>query len=624
LYIDGDVGFFVDNGTDDATGVVTEPILLNPHSFYVVGVNATTLDNGGVALDYEFAAMPEFNTAYGQLEVYRVSDDMVFDSVMWDSTWPHISGSSMGLSPAADDNYNVDPGDRNTTLNNDGAHWCSTRFTTLSGGDYGTAGAGNDHCLINWCNTQWPLSVTLTTGDSTDIYGQVYEPGTTDATGQGSFITAQLGYGSDGTAADETWTWVDATYNVDAGNNDEYMQTLTVPTAGDYDYAYRMSMDGGLSHVYCDTTGTHGYSGSDPYTPADNGDLTVLEPPTWQKIARGWLHACGLKTDGSIWCWGQNVNGQLGNGTTTDSMVPVLAIGTDWVDVVAGWGHTCALKTDGTMYCWGVNAYGNLGDGTKNTSTAPVLVGGGKTWVKISAGNTFTCAIANGWNELYCWGSNTDAQLGYGPTTDVVLPTKVPGGLYWSEISCGHDSTCAIDDGNNLRCWGANGYGRLGDGTTTTRTSPTLIATGYSKIAIENYHTCGIKTNGSLFCWGFNDYGQVGDGTIIERHVPTAVVGGSDFGDFELGMIHTCGVKNDGTLYCWGFNDYGQVGDGTIISKDVPTIVSGTGWYLVSASQYGSCSVTMDGNLYCWGSNAIGQVGDGTTIDRLSPVEIPY
>ena len=264
-----DIGFYVTDGLLDATSEVGVAILLAPKARWIIGANATPAENGGLTVDHEFTTMVQLYSLGGGIEIYRVSSNTLIDDILWDDTWNHAVGASLSLSPGATDADIV-------TLNDEGAHWCHTRFTTYGTGDHGTPGAGNDHCLVQWCKLQWPPDTATTAGTATEnIFGQVYEPGVTDAGGQGDFIVAQLGYGGSGTPADGTWTWFDAVYNVDSGNNDEYRQTLTIATPGDYDYAYRMSLDGGLTHVYCDTDGVHGYGGAGVYDFAFNGALTV-------------------------------------------------------------------------------------------------------------------------------------------------------------------------------------------------------------------------------------------------------------------------------------------------------------------------------------------------------------
>jgi Putative metal-binding motif len=264
-----DIGFLVDNLTEDATSEVGIPTLLASNDYFIIALTDATGLNGGVDVDHVFLGMPELNTEGGYIELYRVSNSDSFDIILWDDTWNHSIGTSLNLSPGALDG---DP----TVLNDDGPHWCHTRFSVLTEGDKGTPGSANDDCLVNLCNVQDPPSISITIGETTElIYGQVYEPGLTEPGGQGAFISSELGYGPENTTPDASWLWTVAAYNTDDGNNDEYMQDLTPTIDGTYDYAYRTSMDGGLTWLYCDISGSEG-DGSTGYDMGDSGVLTVI------------------------------------------------------------------------------------------------------------------------------------------------------------------------------------------------------------------------------------------------------------------------------------------------------------------------------------------------------------
>ncbi|MBU1239311.1 hypothetical protein KJ865_06345, partial [Myxococcota bacterium] len=610
-----DVGFYVTDGTLDATSEVGVPTLMGPKERWVVGANATFADNGNLVVDHEFTAMIELNTVGSGIEIYRVSDDAVLDDILWDATWNHASGASLSLSPGAAD---ADI----STLNDDGAHWCHTRFTTYGLGDHGTPGNGNDHCLVQWCNTQSPASTTTDPNVATEnIYGQVYEPGNTNVAGQGSFITAQLGYGGDGTAADETWTWVAATYNVDVGNNDEYMQTLTVATAGDYDYAYRMSMDGGLSHVYCDTNGTHGYSGADTYAPADNGDLTVNTPPTWTKLVGGWFHTCGIKSDDTLWCWGRNSDGQLGDGSFVQKNVPSQVAGM-WANVWLGSYHSCGMKLDSTLWCWGNNGTGELGNGTTTKSEVPVevLPIAGHAWVTAGVGYGTSCAI-NDIQELWCWGQDYAGKLGTGGGGTSLVPVQpnAVGINTWKSVPPGgEDYTCAIQTDDTVWCAGENNNGQYGNGTTSS--SNILVQTTGNFVSATKgiNHVCGVKSDDTVHCWGQNSNGQVGNGGGGDQLLPVQISLGYDM--ISARGYHTCAL-DAGDIVCWGYNNRGQLGDGTTTDSFVPkTIVSG--YVFVSSGGFHTCGIQADGTAWCWGNNDYGELGDNSTTERHVPVQV--
>jgi Putative metal-binding motif/Beta-propeller repeat len=293
-----DVGFFVDNSTEDATSEVSTPTLLAPHDYFVIALTDDTDLNGGVDVDHVFVGMPELITTDGYIELYRVSNSDTFDIILWDTAWNHSIGTSLNLSPGALDG---DP----VALNDDGVHWCHTRFGFLAEGDKGTPGSANDDCLVNWCNVQWPISATVNLGETTElIYGQVYELGITEAGGQGGFISSELGFGPENSTPDASWLWTAAIYNQDTGNNDEYVSEITPTVEGIYDYAYRTSLDGGLSWLHCDINGSEG-DGSTSYDTGASGIMVVdpMPPGTmlWAKRGGGTAgeHGTSITVDSS-------------------------------------------------------------------------------------------------------------------------------------------------------------------------------------------------------------------------------------------------------------------------------------------------------------------------------------
>jgi hypothetical protein len=199
----------------------------------------------------------------------------------------------------------------------------------------------------------------------------------------------------------------------------------------------------------------------------------------------------------------------------------------------------------------------------------------GLAFGSVSAGiGQHACAVTTA-GDAYCWGRNTNGQLGNGSTTDRLTPVAVSGGLTFGMVSAGaNEHTCGVTTGGQAWCWGWNNYGEVGDGTTTTRLAPVAVSGGLTFAAVSggaNGFTCGLTTAGAGYCWGLNNVGQLGDGTTTARLTPVAVSGGLTFLQLSAGFAHVSAVATGGTGYAWGANGQGQLGDGTTTNRNVPT-----------------------------------------------------
>jgi alpha-tubulin suppressor-like RCC1 family protein len=346
--------------------------------------------------------------------------------------------------------------------------------------------------------------------------------------------------------------------------------------------------------AYCWGHNNHGQLGDGTTTnrtapvPVETGG--ALAGKTLVDITTGIEHTCALDDDGAAYCWGWNVYAQLGDGTKTSHVEPVpvdtggAIAGKTLVDIVGGETHTCALDDGGAPYCWGRNVYGQLGDGSTTESASPVAVetGGalaGNTLVGLASGNDHVCALDED-GAAYCWGWSGYGQLGNGSTGGSSTPVAAgtggaTAGKTLTAITAGGYHTCALDDDGAAYCWGRNDFGELGDDTSTQRAAPVAVVTSgalagktVSELAAGGMHTCALDDDGAAYCWGRNDSGQLGNGSTNWSNAPVAIDGsgalaGKTIASLSAGYVHACVLTADGRAYCWGQGSYGALGDGT-------------------------------------------------------------
>jgi alpha-tubulin suppressor-like RCC1 family protein len=360
------------------------------------------------------------------------------------------------------------------------------------------------------------------------------------------------------------------------------------------------------------------------FTNSTDGDLTQVFITEYDLIDR--------YVGNKLWAWGSNSSGQLGDNTTDSKSSPVQTVagGTNWKSISAKNAfHITGIKTDGTLWLWGNNDYGQLGDESINNKSSPVqTVAAGTTWKQVATSNSYTAAIKTD-GTLWLWGYNSNGHLGDNTTDSKSSPVQtVAGGTNWKSISLGTDVSAAIKTDGTLWMWGANGYGELGtnDSVTQTISSPVQTVAGGSnwKQVSAGQSTAAIKTDGTLWTWGLNDNGQLGDNSVVHKSSPVqTVAGGSNWKQVSCGIISIGAIKTDGTLWVWGANSYGGLGDGTNISRSSPvqTVAGGTNWKQVSLSDNVGAAIKTDGTLWTWGLNFAGELGDGTTTVKSSPVQ---
>lgn len=355
---------------------------------------------------------------------------------------------------------------------------------------------------------------------------------------------------------------------------------------------------------------------------------------TWKFVAVGYVSACGIKTDDSLHCWGSNASAVTARGTTTGSTLVPTAVsgGGAWKSVDVGQFHGCGIKTDNSMWCWGNNAGGRTGLNTQTgTATTPTAISGGGSWKMVDTAPVHSCAIKSD-DTMHCWGINTAGQLGDTTLVDRWVPTAVTGGSTWSRTMVSGGTTCGILLSNKtMKCWGSNYQGLRADNNTADRvTKPTKVFAGETwkslKLGSLGWgldFTCGLKVDGSVSCWGYNDEGALGPTVPLNKiTIPKVVVSnGNVFSDIQPGAAHICGMKADGSVMCWGYNAENELGNGNTTSTNTPGNLSGGHTFTkISSRGFHGCGIKADKSMWCWGANWSGQIGDGTWNDASTPV----
>ena len=368
-------------------------------------------------------------------------------------------------------------------------------------------------------------------------------------------------------------------------------------------------------------------------TPTINSPVPVQRGAgtSWSTVSVGDFYTCAISASSSLYCWGRNYFNALGLGVAVNSQVAsptqVTALGTGVTRISTARTHACAVKS-GSVYCWGENDYGGVGDGTTSDRGTPVLVAAMPGPVNaVAAGNFHSCAI-NSASRAACWGYNGDGQLGGGTPVGRATPRPVAGlqgGVL--AVAAGLTHACAIDGNRAVWCWGNNGQGQLGNGSETTTPTPTgvdYLKQGMIALAIGGSHTCALDGEGVVFCWGYNQDGQIGNGTTDRYQQATAVPDVNGVIGISAGWSHSCAVRYNGEVYCWGRDTHGALGLGATTSTLVPQRVNGLPADVIAISGllYHQCALTTSGDVWCWGNNTSGQLGDGTFTNRSTPVKV--
>ncbi|NLF64263.1 MAG: hypothetical protein GX579_06635 [Chloroflexi bacterium] len=345
-------------------------------------------------------------------------------------------------------------------------------------------------------------------------------------------------------------------------------------------------------------------------------------------VEAGWNSRCAITTGGAAACWGAGIYGQLGNGDIADALYPNEVAGLDQgvVEISAGADFACArVEVSGEVTevrCWGANWTGNLGNGTTTSSLTPLLALSGHI-TGLSAGLGHVCAIMDG--VVWCWGGNASGELGIGHTGAPVA-TPVSLDLPAQKVVAGHHHTCALLASGGVRCWGDGRSGQLGDRRAGSMNPVPTDVIGLGGPAVDlsagGGHTCALLDDGGVQCWGANWWGQLGDGTTTTRHSPVYTHTGP-VSAISAGSSHTCAVTTAGAAVCWGDNAGGQLGDGGWRDRSEPAPVLGLerGVLAISAGSAHTCAVLEGGEAACWGAGGP-LLGVGSTEPDVGTLQV--
>jgi hypothetical protein len=350
-------------------------------------------------------------------------------------------------------------------------------------------------------------------------------------------------------------------------------------------------------------SGANGRLGNGATTGNISTPVTTFAGGTnWKQVSCANGHTAAIKTDGTLWTWGTGSNGRLGNAQVTNVSTPIttFAGGTNWKQVSGGNIHTAVIKTDGTLWIWGNGYNGRLGNAsTTNVSTPITTFAGGTNWKQVSSGGYHTAAIKTD-GTLWIWGSGSGGKLGNNTTVDTSTPiTTFAGGNNWKQVSCGIFHTSAIKTDGTLWAWGSGSVGQLGNAEALGSTKFTPVTTfaggtNWKQVSSGDNHTAAIKTDGTLWTWGSGSSGKLGNSTTGDRSTPiTTFAGGNNWKQVCAGDTHTSAIKTDGTLWTWGGGAFGQLGNAATSNRLTPStiFVGETNWKQVDCGYRNTVAV---------------------------------
>ncbi len=351
--------------------------------------------------------------------------------------------------------------------------------------------------------------------------------------------------------------------------------------------------------------------------------------PCYREMHAGRNFTIALKDDNTLWAFGSDQYGQLGNGTSSYSE-NAIQIGTDsdWSQIAVADHSVLAIKTNGTLWAWGRNESGQLGIGTIIDAIEPTQVGSANNWQQVAIGRWGAMGIKTN-SSLWAWGKNDLGMLGDGTTTDQLSPVQIGTENNWSKVAMGYYHTLAIKMNGTLWSWGSNVFNQINGSIDEVVNAPTQVGTdtNWTEIAAGNAHNVAIKSDGTIWSWGYNQIGYLGNGSDAENFTPTQIALSGSFQKVAVGLGHTVALRSDGTLWSWGLNNSGQVGNGTInntgstFSVLTPVqIGTDNNWTKIAIGSHSTFASKNDSN-WAWGFNSLYILGNGLfTGNQSSPI----
>lgn len=423
------------------------------------------------------------------------------------------------------------------------------------------------------------------------------------------------------------WCWGDnGLYQLGVGEDTD---AVSEPTAVDNESPWEIVDIGG--HISCglrsdsswwcwgDQTG--GSWGTAQLTSDTPRQMASVLDATWIDTSAGDQYACALRDDGTIWCFGW----VPGVSSISPYSPEQPWEGDNWSSLHSGVNHMCAIKNDGTLWCWGQNLDGRLGLGDTESRSEPHQVGLADDWASVSLSNYHTCGIRTD-NTLWCWGQSSDGKLGIEPDVgDRLAPVQVDANTDWVDVDTARNHTCATREDGQMFCWGDGQEGRLGGGDLEDAMTPSPVVEGTNWTDVETFetHSCALDEDQQMSCWGSNFDGQLGIGEFRDKDAPTSLDVSKPFVDLAVRDADGCGIDIDGALWCWGSGEYYEHGLGQIGLVQSPQQVGDDqDWERVDIGDDHGCAIRTDGTLWCWGRGNSGRLGHGEATHALTPVQV--